>query len=54
MFLDQFSCGDQKIDFVYSRPIYDISTLEILMQASVKFSQALNITISIHFEMSQA
>jgi hypothetical protein len=39
--LVNISCGDQKIDFVYSRPIYDIDTLEILMQASVKLAQAL-------------
>jgi hypothetical protein len=35
------SCQGQKIDFVYSKPIYDIDSLETLMQASVKFVQAL-------------
>jgi hypothetical protein len=35
------SCQDQKIDFVYSKPIYAIDSLEILMKASVDFVQAL-------------
>jgi hypothetical protein len=35
------SCQGQKIDFVYAKPIYYIDSLEILMQASVKFVQAL-------------
>jgi hypothetical protein len=35
------SCQGQRMDFVYSKPIYDIDSLEILMQASVEFVQAL-------------
>jgi hypothetical protein len=35
------SCQGQKIDFVYSKPIYSIDSLEILMKASVDFVQAL-------------
>jgi hypothetical protein len=35
------SCQGQKIDFVYSKPIYAIDSLEILMNASVDFMQAL-------------
>jgi hypothetical protein len=35
------SCQSQKIDFVYSKPIYAIDSLEILMKASVDFVQAL-------------
>jgi hypothetical protein len=35
------SCQGQKIDFVYSKPIYAIDSLEILMKASVDFVQAL-------------
>jgi hypothetical protein len=31
----------QKIDFVYSKPIYDTDSLEILMKASVEFVQTL-------------
>jgi hypothetical protein len=35
------SCQGQKIDFVYSKPIYAIDSLETLMKASVDFVQAL-------------
>ncbi len=35
------SCRGQKINFVYSKPIYDVDSLEPLMQASVEFAQAL-------------
>jgi hypothetical protein len=35
------SCQGQKIDFVYSKPIYDTDSLEILMKASVEFVQTL-------------
>jgi hypothetical protein len=35
------SCQGQKIDFVYSKPIYDVDSLDLLMQASVEFAQAL-------------
>ena len=35
------SCRDQKINFVYSKPVYEIDTLEIFMKASVNFTQAL-------------
>jgi hypothetical protein len=35
------SYRDQKINFVYGKPIYAIDTLEPLMQASVEFVQAL-------------
>jgi hypothetical protein len=35
------SCQGQKIDFVYSKPIYATDSLEILMKASVEFVQTL-------------
>jgi hypothetical protein len=35
------SCRDQKINFVYSKPVYEIDTLEIFMKASVNFTQSL-------------
>jgi hypothetical protein len=35
------SCQGQKIDFVYSKPIYDTDSLEILIKASVEFVQTL-------------
>jgi hypothetical protein len=35
------SCQGQKIDFLYSKSIYEIDSLEILMKASVGFVQAL-------------
>jgi hypothetical protein len=35
------SCRNQKIDFVYSKPIYATDSLEILMNASVEFVQNL-------------
>jgi hypothetical protein len=35
------SCQDQKINFVYSKPIYDADSLEVFIQSSVDFVQAL-------------
>jgi hypothetical protein len=35
------SCQGEKIDFVYSKPIYDTDSLEILMAASAEFVQTL-------------
>ncbi len=36
----EISCQEQKINFVYSKPVYQMDTLEILMNASIKFAQA--------------
>jgi hypothetical protein len=36
----EISCQEQKINFIYSKPVYQMDTLEILMNASVKFAQA--------------
>jgi hypothetical protein len=35
------SYQDQRIDFIYSKPIFDIDSLEVLMQSSVNFVQTL-------------
>jgi hypothetical protein len=35
------SCREQKINFVYSKPVHEIDTLEVFMTASVNFTQAL-------------
>lgn len=35
------SCKEQKINFVYSKPVHQNDTLEVFMKASVNFTQAL-------------
>jgi hypothetical protein len=38
----EISCREQKINFLYSKPVYQIDILEVFMKASLNFTQAVN------------